>query len=71
MEYHDKFGHTLGWIQHIYIMSRIDICYTSYRLGTQTMVPVIPVFQCFKRCIQYLASHNRKPIFYPSNYYDG
>ena len=25
MEYNGKFGHTLGRIQHIYIMSRIDI----------------------------------------------
>ena len=27
MEYHGKFGHTLGSIQHIALMSRIDICY--------------------------------------------
>ena len=26
MEHHGKFGHTLGWMQHISIMSIIDIC---------------------------------------------
>ena len=26
MEYHDKFGHTLGKIQHIALISIIDIC---------------------------------------------
>ena len=26
MEYHGKFGHTLGRIQQIAIMSRIDLC---------------------------------------------
>ena len=27
MEYHGKFGHTLGRIQHIALMSKIGICY--------------------------------------------
>ena len=35
------------------------------------MAPNLPGFQGIKRCVQYLASHPRKPIFYPSNYYDG
>ena len=30
MEYHGKFGHTLGRIQHIDLMSRIDLCYATY-----------------------------------------
>ena len=29
IEYHGKFGHTLGRIQHIALMSRIDICYST------------------------------------------
>ena len=29
MEYNGKFGHTIGWIQRIYIMGIIDIFYTD------------------------------------------
>ena len=32
MEYHGKFGHTIGRIQHIALMSIIGICYTVWRL---------------------------------------
>ena len=71
MEYHRKFGHTLGRIQHIYIMSRISICYTSYRLEIQTVAPTLPGFQGLKCCIQYHSSHPHKSIVYPSKYYDG
>ena len=35
------------------------------------MAPTLPGFQGIKRCVQYLASHPHKPIFYPSNSYDG
>ena len=71
MEYHGKFGHTIRRIQHIAIMIRIDICYETYRLATQTVAPTLPGFQGTKRCFQYLASHPHKPIFYPYNSYDG
>ena len=71
MEYHGKFGHTIGRIQHIALMSRIDIYFATCNLATQTVAPTIPDFQGIKRCVQYLASHPHKPIFYPSNYYDG
>ena len=71
MEYHGKFGHNFVRIQHIYIMSRIDICYTSFRMATQNVAPMIPGFQSIKRCIQYMASHPHKTIFYPSNSYNG
>ena len=37
MEYHGKFGHTLGSIQHISLMIRIEICYTDFPLLTQTV----------------------------------
>ena len=70
MEYHGKSGHTLGMIQHITLMSRIDLCYETCCLDTQTVAPTLPVFQCIKRCVQYLASHPHKPIFYPSNSHD-
>ena len=66
MEYHGKCVHTLGRIQHIGLMSRIDLCYATYRLATQTVAPTLPEFQGIKRCVQYLASHPHKPIFYPS-----
>ena len=71
MEYHGNFGHKLGRIQHIYLMSRIDLFYATYHLATQNVAPTLPVFQGIKRCVQYLASHPHKPIFYPSNYHDG
>ena len=31
------------------------------------MVSTLPVFEGLKRCIQYLDSHPRKPIFIPIN----
>ena len=33
------------------------------------MLPTLPGFQGINLCIQYMASHPHKPIFYPSNYY--
>ena len=54
MEYHGIFGHTLGIIQHIDLMSRIKICYTSYCLATQNMSPTLPGFRGINLCIQYL-----------------
>ena len=71
IEYHGKFGHTLGQIQNIALMSRIGICYTTCHLATQTGTPNLPGFQGIKRCIKYLASKPHKYIFNPSTYYDG
>ena len=71
MEYHGKFGHNLGQIQHIALMSRICICYKAYNLATQTVAPTLPGFQGINCCIQYPASHHHKPIFYPSTSYYG
>ena len=71
MEYHGKFGHTLGRIQQIALMSRIDLCYANCHLATQTVSPTLPGFQGIKQCVKYLASHPHKPIFYPYNSYDG
>ena len=34
------------------------------------MATALPGFQGIKRCVQYIASHPHKPIFYPSNSYD-
>ena len=70
LEYHGKYGHTLGRIQHIALMSIIDLCYATCSLGTKNMSPTLLGFQGIKRCVQYLASHPHKPIFYPYNYYD-
>ena len=71
MEYHGKLGHTLGRIQHIDIMIRINLCYATCRLATQNVAPTLPSFQCIKHFVQYLDSHRHKPIFYTFNSYDG
>ena len=52
-------------------MGRIEILDATCGLDTQTVVPTIPVFQGINLCVQYLASHPHKPIFYPSNSYEG
>ena len=70
MQYHGNYVHTLGRIHNISIMSRIDSFYTAYHMGIQNVAHILPGFQGPKRCIQYLASHPHKSIFYPSNYYD-
>ena len=70
MEYNGKFGHTLGRIQHISLMSIMYIYYATYHLTTQTVSPTLPGFQCTKWCVQYLSSQPHKHIFYPSKYYD-
>ena len=71
MEYHGKFGYTLGRIQHIALMSRIDICYTTCSLATRIVAPILTGFQGIKRRVQYMANQPYKSIFYPYNYYDG
>ena len=45
MEYYGKVGHTFGMIQKLFLMSRTDICYTSFSLETQTVAPFIYGFQ--------------------------
>ena len=70
LEYDGRFGHTLGRIQQIFLMSIIAIFYATCRLATQNVAPTITGFQGIKRCVQYLASHSHKPIFYPYNYDD-
>ena len=70
-EYHEKFGHTLGRIQHIALMIKINIFYATFHIATQTVASTLPGFQGIKQCVQYLASHPHKPIFYPFNFYDG
>ena len=49
MEYHGNFGHPIGQIQHIYIMSRTYICYTAYFMVTQTVSPTLAGLQGLKR----------------------
>ena len=70
MEYHGRFGHIIGSIQHIALMSRIEICYATCRIANQTVAPTLPGFQGIKWCVQYLDSHSHKTIVYPYNYYD-
>ena len=70
MEYHGKFGHTLRGM-YFFKMSRIDLCYATCSLATQTVEPTLPGIQGMKRCVQYLYSNPHKPIFYPSNSYHG
>ena len=71
MEYHGKYGHTLGRIQHIALMSIIDLCFATCLLTTQTVAPTIPGLQGIIQYVKYLASHPHKPICYPYNSYDG
>ena len=71
MKYHGTFVHKLVRIQHIALMSRIDLRYGTCRLTTQNVAPTLPGFHGIERCVQYLASHPHKPIFYPSHSYDG
>ena len=52
-------------------MSRIDFLYATCRLDTQTIAPTLPGLQGIKQCVQYMAIHPHKPIFYPYNSYDG
>ena len=52
-------------------MSIIDFCYATCRLAKQTVAPTLTGFQVIKQCVQYLYIHPHKPIFYPSNSYDG
>ena len=71
MECHGKFGHTFGRIQHISLMSIVDIFYATCHIATQTVALHLPGFQVINLYVQYLAGHPHKPIFYPSNSYDG
>ena len=48
MEYPGKFGNILGCMQHIFIMSIIEICCTSLILVTTNVAPNIPCFQGIK-----------------------
>ena len=52
-------------------MSRIEICYKTFRLATQTVAPALPGFQGIKLCVQYMDSQPHKPILYLYNYYYG
>ena len=62
MKYNGKCGHTLGKLQHISLISRIDICYATCCLATQTVATNLPGFQGINDCVQYLGSHPQKPI---------
>ena len=44
MEYHEKFGHNLGRIQHISLMSIIEIFYATCRIATQNVAHTLPGF---------------------------
>ena len=70
MEYYGKFGHTLGQIQKIALMSIIESCHKACCLETQTVAYTIPGSQGIKNFIQYLASNPHKTIIYIFNYYD-
>ena len=48
MGYNGKLGHTLGRVQHIYLMSIIHICYTACLLAAHTISPNLCGFQGIK-----------------------
>ena len=66
MEYHGQFGHTLGRIKHISILSRIGRCYATCSISTQTVAPTLPGFQGIKQCAQYLARHTHSKLMVPN-----
>ena len=71
MEYHGKFGHTIGRIVHIDLIGILKIYYTACNIAIETVAHTIPGFQGIKCHVQYLAINPHKTILYPSNYYDG
>ena len=60
-------------IQLIACMNIIALYYATCSLANQNVASTLPGFQGIKSCVQYLAIHPHKPIFYPSssNSYDG
>ena len=62
MGYHVKFGHTIERIQHISLMSIIDICYTTCNISNLIVAHNITGLQGIKLCVKYLASHPHKTI---------
>ena len=48
MEYHGNFGHTLGRIQRIALMTIIDLCYATFFIANHTVAPNLPDFQGIK-----------------------
>ena len=71
MEHYGKFGHNIGRIQHIALIGRISIFYTSLFLANQTAAPILPGFQGIKIFIKYMDIHPHEPTLYPYNSYDG
>ena len=48
LEYHGKFVHALGRIQHIALISRIDRCYATCHTENQTVAPTLTYLQGIK-----------------------
>ena len=57
-----KFGHTLGRIKHISLMSIIEYFYATCRLSTKTFSSTLPGFQGIKYCVKYLSINPHKSI---------
>ena len=53
-------------IQHISLMSTLEICNATCSLATHTVESNPTGFQGIKRCIKYMYGHPHKNIFYPS-----
>ena len=66
-EYHGKFYHTIGHIQHNNIMTRIENGYLTCQKATKSVPPTLFGFQGIKRCIHFIADHTNKNIFYTCN----
>ena len=52
MEYHVKFGHTLGRVQQIALMITIEIYYETCSIATQNVAPTLTGFQGLNQSIQ-------------------
>ena len=71
LEYHGKVWYTIGRIQHIVLLSRIGSCYSICHVSNQAVAHILTGFQGIKCYVKCLDSHPHKPIFDPSNSYDG
>ena len=68
---HENFGHTLGRIQHIALISIIYSCFKACFIAIHTVAPTLNSFQFIKHCVQYLDIHPHKHIFYTYNSHYG
>jgi hypothetical protein len=63
------FGHVIGGLMHITIVSRPDLAYSVMRYSGYMACPNIPIFDALHVTVCYLFHHPHLPIMYPSKPY--